>query len=366
MSKPRVQAARQELGRHPDLTEVVAAYKSWVNYPEYLVFQGISKYGYFDGPWTIKNRDYYLDQKKWVKKESVIPVAYKPESVKYTAALAAKRGNRVYRGRLSSRLKILDKGRELALSVFARGKALKFTSYIFTTLTYARDDRLGDIWENVGSDYNRWITGIRKKFGKCEVVRCFESHEDGYPHIHVLLIFHDYDFTVFRHKNKWRIHKKKEFEWSWGWVDVQAIKEIGEAFRYITKYIRKAPELAGWKAQLTMALTWFYGKRAWSCSRSINDLIRALRNSNQKGGNLPIVELRAQYTWYLLGFWGGGELPPWERMQVEFDEYGGWGPPPGLDLLPGELKLETFRGVYCSEGWTDFKYRRAPDTFNEF
>lgn len=326
--KPRLQAARKELGlKAPNLGDVVQAYKDWVSFPEYLIFQSIDyTSGYFTDPLPR------------------VPSIWISYEVKYKAALASKRGNTIYRVRLEDRLKILDEGREYSISFFARGKARKFTSWVFVTLTYGREDPLGVVWDNVGVDFNRWLTGIRKRFGRCEVVRTWEAHEDGYPHIHCLLMFHDEEFTVFRYKNKWRLHKKKLFEWSWGWVDVQAIKEPAKAFRYITKYIRKAINVAGSKAILTMALTWFYRRRSWSCSKSINDLIRALRNSNDITSDRGV--------WKLLGFWGdGSRLPRYHLHSLEyyFEDQ---------ETLPGAISVEVFRLLYGSEGWSDFKYRR--------
>ena len=37
------------------------------------------------------------------------------------------------------------------------------TRAIFVTLTYRRDIRLDEAWEDIGSHYNRWITAMRKK-----------------------------------------------------------------------------------------------------------------------------------------------------------------------------------------------------------
>ena len=68
---------------------------------------------------------------------------------------------------------------------------------MFVTLTYSRDDRLDVVWEEVDSDYNRWITGVRRLFGKIEVVRAWEGHSDGYPHIHCVLLFEETEFLAF-------------------------------------------------------------------------------------------------------------------------------------------------------------------------
>jgi len=270
--------------------------------------------------------------------------------IKYRVALASKRGNSVYLRRLEGRLGAL-RSLKGAPPQFSRSTSAPTSAVLFITLTYARDSDLKTVWKSVGKDFNRWKSGIVRKYGKFDFIRTWEAHKDGYPHIHIVLIFKDAKFSVFRYKNRWRIKEKSQFEWSWGWVDVQAVESEKEGIKYITKYLRKIHYGSDWKATLSLSLTWFYNKRSWSMSRALNDLIRTLHNSNKKlKERLARDELDMGYAgdvwrWELLGFWGGGELPPW------------------VDLLdpkpsPGEIKSEQFMMIYCTEGWNDFRYMR--------
>lgn len=54
------------------------------------------------------------------------------------------------------------------------------------------------------------------------------------------MIFHDYKFQVKRLREKYRILEKEEFEKSYhSFVNVQAIREVKEGIRYVTKYLAK-------------------------------------------------------------------------------------------------------------------------------
>jgi hypothetical protein len=53
------------------------------------------------------------------------------------------------------------------------------------------------LWEEVGQDFNRWISAMRRRYGKISILRSWESHEDGYPHIHCVLLFDECEFKTF-------------------------------------------------------------------------------------------------------------------------------------------------------------------------
>jgi hypothetical protein len=54
---------------------------------------------------------------------------------------------------------------------------------------------------------------IRSHFGKVSCCRVFESFDNGYPHIHCILLFQEYSFSVFRDaKGKFRATAKKQGE----------------------------------------------------------------------------------------------------------------------------------------------------------
>jgi len=82
------------------------------------------------------------------------------------------------------------------------------TKVLFVTLTYRRDGRIDSAWEDVGKDYNRWISGLRRRYGKIHVLRNWEAQSDGYPHIHCVLYFEEREFETFFYNEIWRLNAK--------------------------------------------------------------------------------------------------------------------------------------------------------------
>ena len=93
------------------------------------------------------------------------------------------------------------------------GRHLKFFGYgshgrvrgsgLHMVLEYdANSIGLLEAWLAVSADFNRFMSRIRKRFGKVSVVRVWESHESGYPHVHVLLIFHSYVFDGYSSRRR--------------------------------------------------------------------------------------------------------------------------------------------------------------------
>lgn len=322
--KPRLLKSREMLTQNPRLVDLLTHYKTWVNYTEWLVFKGID-----------------LDTGE----------------VHYKAALASKRGNKVYNWRVRKRLKDLDKIKDKphTLGYFSRGIAKPLTAALFITLTYSGVRSLGDTWADIGPEFDKWRARIRSRYGKFEFIRCWEAHQGqkknnyvhrGYPHIHILLVFQDAEFKVFRHNLKYRIVEKPDFEWEWGWVDVQACRDLKDGISYIAKYIGKAHNIgsragdASPPEELTLALTWFYGKRGWSLSRAFNDLIRTLHNPNPVD---PFAVVDSPIKWYLMGFWGAAPL----QLILDDAELG----------FTRKLLAPQYWSVYGKPGWTDFDKR---------
>ncbi|GAH03894.1 unnamed protein product, partial [marine sediment metagenome] len=242
-----------------------------------------------------------------------VPIA----DIQYKVAKASKRGNDVYNWRVRKRLKAMDKikSKPHTLGYFARGIAKPLTAALFISLTYSGDISREEAWANVGADFDKYRARIYSKHGKFEFIRCWEAHPGskknnyvhrGYPHIHILMIFHDAEFKVFRHNRKYRITNKADFEWEHGFVDVQACRDLKDGISYIAKYIGKAHNLnTDNPSLLTLALTWLHGKRGWSMSRAFNDLIRTLHNPNKID---PLEVEPSPIKWYLMGFYGGYPL----------------------------------------------------------
>ena len=68
-------------------------------------------------------------------------------------------------------------------------------SALLVTLEYNSNNiSISDAWQNVGVDFNRFLTRLKHKYGKISIIRVWESHESAYPHIHTLVVFHNHTF----------------------------------------------------------------------------------------------------------------------------------------------------------------------------
>jgi len=215
----------------------------------------------------------------------------------FMAYKCSKRGNDVYNYRQSQRFRELDRisqayGNECIFDINA---STPKTNLLFVTLTY--DTKLCDrilAWDNISKQWNRYISAIRKKFGKVHVFRVWESSKKGYPHIHALMLFDTASFDVFEHWNKkklksqFRIQQKNQFTKSWhSNVDVLAVNSIKGSIGYLSKYLRKvhSGELSN---DWALANMWVFRKRSYSLSGDFLKGLKSIRldsthlhNSNQ-------------------------------------------------------------------------------------
>lgn len=91
----------------------------------------------------------------------------------------------------------------------------------------------------------------------------FESFENGYPHIHCILLFESW-FSVFRDtKGRFRILEKKVFAKAWhSNVDVKAMSSLNSGFAYLKQYLLKGIDFenADSKGLKTLAPCWVLEK----------------------------------------------------------------------------------------------------------
>jgi len=207
------------------------------------------------------------------------------------AVKCAKRGNDVYRSRISRRFKGVASRAENAVFFNPKDRGSKKTRALWITLTNdTKRCSFKEAWVNIGVEFNRFTAFVRKKFGTVSCCRVFESFENGYPHIHCILLFKSTWFNVFRDKKgQFRIHSKKIIALGWhSNVDVKAMSSLQRGLSYQKKYLLKNIDVenADSKALKTLALCWAYRKRAFSVSglfrRLLSDLITYLHNSNRK------------------------------------------------------------------------------------
>ena len=151
---------------------------------------------------------------------------------------------------------------------------------------------------------------VRKQFGKVSCCRVFESFENGYPHIHCILLFEVW-FSVFRdRKGQFRIYEKDAIAKGWhSNIDVKAMDSLAGGLSYLKKYLLKGIdfEKAKSKGLKTLALCWTYRKRAFSVSgsfrKALTDLINSMHNSNHKTRQTTLTgEIIEENKLYVLGF----------------------------------------------------------------
>jgi hypothetical protein len=151
------------------------------------------------------------------------------------AVKCAKRGNDVYKARVKKRFSRLI-GKTENLSFFnPKDRGEKTTSALWITLTY--DTKLcshKEAWEQIGIEFNAFMAQFRSNFGKVSCCRVFESFENGYPHIHCILLFQEHSFQVFRDaKGQFRVYEKEIIAKGWhSNVDVKAMSSLAGGFSY--------------------------------------------------------------------------------------------------------------------------------------
>lgn len=205
-----------------------------------------------------------------------------------------KRGNEKYRNEKRQKInRLLDGLDEKSMDMDFTD--CDYTKALMVTFTYdTQFSTIRDAWSNIGVQFNRAMTSLRQRYGKISVFRTFESYENGYPHVHALLLFHEHEFDTFEHiDGSVRIDSKDEFADYCNWhshIDVEGVKNIGKSINYLAKYFTKdtismsesAKERH--KAKLTLSLSWLFRKRSFAVSgdfrEALYDLIHSKSNSN--------------------------------------------------------------------------------------
>ena len=266
----------------------------------------------------------------------------------YAVFRSRKRGDQNYARHVKRRFYSLGNAvsREEFFSLKDRGKVS--SPVLFATLEYdANRFDLYEGWQHVGKDFNRWKSHVRRKFGKFASVRVWESHESGYPHIHVALAFENKTFLggymSRRGKGKLRV-KGKDFStlrnsWKHGYSDFILCNSVKGAFKYAGKYLMKgiSAKDAGSKAVKGLAMCWVFRKRSFSLSgylaKLYTDEITLHSNSNKSLFGYEHLDgrglLLAFTEWRVLGFlesgvvrWSGFQHLSNDEMSEVMDEMG--------------------------------------------
>jgi hypothetical protein len=265
-----------------------------------------------------------------------------PQEDVYFAVKCSKRGNDVYQRRIKTRLSWLNQEipdkKFFEIKDFQVDKVVK-SKLLWITLTY--DSKLGSLkyaWENLGNDFNRFLSALRQKYGKITTLRVWESYDSGYPHVHVVMLFEEAQFTVFpywsekENKLTFRIKEKAQISELWhSHVDIQAISSLSALFTYVKKHQEKIIlgltgsiqdhgsdptvgfDLENIKGLRTLFLCWIFRKRSFSVSgdfrEKIHDLISTLHNSKMLNGQKDLDgAMIEEWVYTFLGIWSGSDL----------------------------------------------------------
>jgi hypothetical protein len=234
----------------------------------------------------------------------------------------SKRGNDVFNRRIDKKLAFLERLKQKGFELFSGAdftvNKKVSTSLLWVTLTYdSKRCSLDEAWRNIEGEFNLWITNLRNRYGKIDVlkfVQAFPGKKQGrkgeafaLAHLHMVLLFKETKFSVFPELTerkdgedpkgketayRYRIHEKEELADQGAWhshIDVQALRTFKAVSNYCRKYAQGTYEVVNGEgdvndeALLNCTMGWFYRKQSYSCSRSLrselSDLIRSLQGS---------------------------------------------------------------------------------------
>jgi len=232
------------------------------------------EYGYLDVNDVV---GYYGNWLSWIFYVICYRFNYSKHDYEYSAFRGLKRGDSRYSVLTCRKFQRLSRfGRNLVY--FGHGsRGYVKGSGLHVVLEYdANSIDLRDAWARVGVDFNRFMSHVRKLYGKISVVRVWEAHESGYPHVHALLVFHDHVFSGYSSRRRahliYRVfgadYNRLKSCWNHGFSDIELVNSFSGGIRYLSKYLVKSTsaELAGVKGIRGLAMCWVFHKRSFSMS----------------------------------------------------------------------------------------------------
>jgi len=148
---------------------------------------------------------------------------------------------RKYRAKIIKALKSLPKKR-----LKVKGKR---SFHMFITVTLARSYPIGQAWKKIIKNYARRVLKTIEKIENNKIIHyigILESHKDGYPHVHLLVVFKK-PMEVFKWKNSYRFVNKRSWDQALGidvsksnFIDVFALRNKKEVVGYLLKYLSKS------------------------------------------------------------------------------------------------------------------------------
>lgn len=278
----------------------------------------------------------------------------------YLLSRCSKRGNDIYARRIDTRLGFLKFGGEekfFSVSDFDGKKKVK-TRLLWVTLTF--NPRLCDLdtsWSSrIQYEFNLWITNLRNKYGKISYTsfpQAFPNEKGnayGYPHYHIILLFEDSEFNVWRNFEEdregklgfvYRIQEKNELHKQGKWkafIDVKAVSSLSALYNYARKHFFNAGYGDSKEALINNSIMWYYRKRSFNMSKKFRrkltsyiEFISSKHNSKRfqavLDGNGPFSIVK----WEFLGCFSAKRIkkvledldvgdPPFDFISLSVDE----------------------------------------------
>jgi len=240
--------------------------------------------------------------KRWLKESSYLCL-YNTEKDEFLFVQSKKRGNDAYcyllKERLDGALSWMD-DKSITKDIVVRKKRHKYIcNAFFLTLTFNPSHILNNLsysWRTINYHYAKFITKLRQHFGKIYAIKTIQSHCNGYPHIHLVIITEKTFNVIYHFKSKsYRLKSYKELSeikglWSCGFLDIKGItaktkqnnEDEYDVKNYIFKDLLKShlrkDKYRDLKDDLTLSLNWLFRKRSFSISGRgvLNEILRSI------------------------------------------------------------------------------------------
>ena len=230
--------------------------------------------------WVLDNKYLIFEQKRY------------RSPVRQIASLVPKRGNPKYAWKVRKQWQEFTLPFEYQQRIEAKKCELAnidetTTNVLFLSLTW--DVNFCDwktAWDSISYFWNLFVANLRRKYGQILTARVYESTEQGFPHIHCILYFPNYQFPTFlkwsktRNRHIWRIpfSEVEKLQGLWhSFIDVQGMVNLADGMKYLGKYLTKATDLESGdlsgKGLITLANTWAFRKRAYSLGAKFKEAI---------------------------------------------------------------------------------------------
>jgi len=190
---------------------------------------------------------------------------------------------------------------------FKRLKGRKAKSNVlFVTITVPHDMPLHEAYRRISKRKEQVVKAFRRMYKDVEYISVLEVHEDGYPHIHMLLYRRNGYFKLFKHKNVWRFEYKrlidKAIGLEQGFIDVFSFRSRGKVTRYLAKYLSKSMNIDVddfnklSPKNLTLLVARVFKVRVLSASKFFTSTSKPVRYQQHKEPNKRVLEIAKVYS----------------------------------------------------------------------